>query len=317
MSDRIVALLTLTLLMGLAAPAGAQVCVVVETDKDNLSLPDRAAAQAVLEDFLASQGLAVGPSPCDQPYRVHHLRLGESITVVMRAGDQIRQKRVSRLAEVPAAYDQMVRSLRSGVPIDTASAAVTRGNVTDDQQAPKRVEADAMWHLALGPGTILGGEAAVHPRFALGYRYELDSVGIDASMGFLLPTDEGDQESDGFTASLIRLMGIYFLSPTTNSTLYLGGGMSWGTSTVIDADQREFTDSGIQVELAVGYEFLRASTIRMFVQAEATLPMYSTQRTDAPFGGAVSDETRYTPSFALVFGMCLGKPRFGVVGVIH
>lgn len=69
-----------------------------------------------------------------------------------------------------------------------------------------------------------------------------------------------------------------------------------------------YSGSGLQGEISVGYEFLRASTIRMFLQADATLPFYTVHRYtyDSALGAAVGGSA-WVPSLAFSFGIGWGK----------
>jgi hypothetical protein len=58
----------------------------------------------------------------------------------------------------------------------------------------------------------------------------------------------------------------------------------------------------------VGYEFLRASTIRMFLQADATLPFYTVRRyTFDSVSGVRASASSWVPSLAFSFGIGWGK----------
>jgi len=64
------------------------------------------------------------------------------------------------------------------------------------------------------------------------------------------------------------------------------------------------TGSGLQGELTAGYELGRATTIRMFLQADATLPFYTVTSRTISSRGDVSDATRrYTPSLVVSVGL--------------
>jgi len=61
--------------------------------------------------------------------------------------------------------------------------------------------------------------------------------------------------------------------------------------------------SGLQGELTAGYELGRATTIRMFMQADAILPFYSVTSQSISSRGVVSSTTRrYTPSLVMSLG---------------
>jgi hypothetical protein len=231
-----------------------------------------------------------------------------------------RQATARSLEDVPPVYSQMVRSLISGQPMNTANDTVDRTNATAAQQAPNRVEADSLWYARLGYGGVVGPVFTHGPAFGFGYRYELDSLGIDFSfLNFVVGNNSdngGSSGSVGVTGSWIKLMGLYFLDPTANRTTYLGGGVGWGATAVASATSSNstttsvsaYTGSGLHLEASVGYELLRASTIRIFVQGDVTLPLYKVHSTTSDFAtGISSSATSYAPSFVVAFGIGWGR----------
>src|SRR5437667_9101822 len=103
----------------------------------------------------------------------------------------------------------MVHSLLTGLPMNTANSTVDRTNVTAAQQAPNRVEADSLWYARLGYGTIAGPHTSGGPSFGFGYRYELDSIGIDFSfLNFTVPQTDTSDSSSNFSGSLLRLQAL-------------------------------------------------------------------------------------------------------------
>ena len=58
----------------------------------------------------------------------------------------------------------------------------------------------------------------------------------------------------------------------------------------------------------MGYELLRASTIRIFVQGDVTLPIYKVHGDTVDFNsGTVSSASSYAPSFVLALGIGWGR----------
>jgi hypothetical protein len=81
------------------------------------------------------------------------------------------------------------------------------------------LEQRLMLDLARGPVPALG----------FGYRAELDSFAIDVSfLNFQFSTTNTASSSRGTAQSLLKLSGLYFLSPTANRSAYVGGGLSFG-----------------------------------------------------------------------------------------
>ena len=296
-----------------ARTAAAAVCVQLDQQHDTLSEPDRNAALTMLAQTLRQQGLEVAEQNCMGLYVVYHVKFGSSVNVFMQGPQGYRQASVRTLEEVPALYSQMVRSLITNQPMSTVNGTVDRTNVTSNQQAPNRVEADSLWYARLGYAGIANPGANTGPAIGLGYRYELDSLAIDLSFINLMfastsnTSATGTTSSTGVTGSWIKLMALYFNNPTANGSSYLGGGVSWGATAVSKSDAGTFTDysgSGLQAELSAGYEFLRASSIRMFAQFDATLPLYRVSSTDFTSGAT---SYAYSPSFGLSVGLGWGR----------
>jgi hypothetical protein len=308
-------------LVGGVAHAG--VCVEVDASRDTLAEGDRNATRFFLAQALQREGVPVVQQDCAQTFVVYHVRLGNSITVFMQAPQGYRQATARTLEDVPALYSQMVRSMLSGRPMTTTNDTVDRTNATAAQQAPNRVEADSLWYARLGYGGVNGPSFSSGPAFGFGYRYELDSLGIDLSfLNLVVSNDNTSGSSSGGTAALIKLMGLYFLNPTANRSSYLGAGVGWGTTSFTrvgdvstNSPYSSYSGSGLQGQLSAGYEFLRASTIRMFVQADATLPFYMI-RSNVFVSTDTRQDSSYSPSFAVSLGLGWGH-SITRVHVVH
>jgi hypothetical protein len=320
-------LLAVSLLTISALPRGAaaQSCVTVDTGRDTLAEGERKAALMILTQNLQQNGVQVVQSACQGTFTVAHVKFGNSITVFLSGPPGTRQATATRMEDVPNLYSQMVRSLVTGKPMATTSDSIDRTNVTTAQAAPERAEADSLWYLRLGYGGVLGGTYAGGPSFGFGYRYELDSIGIDASFLNFTVADTGKNDDAAVNGSLIKLMGLYFLNPLANRSGYLGAGLSWA-GTEVNKDDIDYSGSGLQGELSVGYELLRASTIRMFMQLDAQLPIYrakpvaySDGNSNSSSGTRVSvsgHDPLWAPSFVFSLGVGWGRGH-SVVRVVQ
>jgi hypothetical protein len=289
------------LLLLTASPAVAAVCVEVDPSRDTLPEPDRKAAINLLTHTLWGQGQEVATTNCSGRYTVSHIKFGNSITVFMQGPQGTREATVRSMDEVPPLYSQMVRSLLLGQPMNATGDALNRNNVTSNQAAPNRAEADSIWFLRLGYGLVTGPATKAGPAFGFGYRYELDNIGIEASFLNMIIASGATEAS--VNASWVKLMALYFTNPVGNRSAYFGGGLSWGATGLYDGT-RTYEGSGLQGEVTAGYELLRASTIRLFVQFDATLPFYSSKSIDIMDAASKSS---WTPVFAASFGVGWGK----------
>ena len=219
--------------------------------------------------------------------------------------------------DLPALYSQMVLSIVTGRPM-TGFNVIDRTNVTESQATARRVHTDSLWYARLGYGSLLGNDSYGMPAVGFGYRAELDAFGIDVS--FLnFQFSNGSFSSRGAMAhTLLKLSGLYFLSPRANRSTYFGGGLSFGSQSFggfSSAQSGSYTSAwdghGLQGELTAGYEFARATTFRMFVQADAVLPFYEatseTYSIPSRIGAAPppvpTTSRRYAPSLIVSIGV--------------
>lgn len=290
----------ITALLGLSAgTAHANTCVELDLSQDRLNPNDQPSAKAMLEQTISNLGVPVAREGCTQFYRVYHIPLGTTVNVFMAAPQGNRQGQANRIEELPAVYDQLVRSLLSGQPQGTYNQTVTRQNVTQQQAAPMRVNADSVKYMRLGYGGIMGPDTPTGVAIGFGYRYELDAIGIDVSfLNFIFGTDSEDKIS-GATGSWVKLMGLWYADPYSNTSWYAGGGISWGLTALYDGVS-DYSGSGLQAEGALGFEFLRASSIRLFTQLDVSLPMYQIDRIDGT-------GDKWAPIFSLSLGLGWGQ----------
>ena len=292
----------------IAGPVFGQICVELDLAKDSLPSQEAKSAAGLLSDTFGEEGEETMAPPCTDRYRLYHVKFGNAYTVVVSGSLGTRKLRVGNLEDIPSAYSQIVRSLLSGEDIDTASNAITRDNVTQRQEKPRRVKADSLYYFRLGPGYTAGADPfVVATALGFGYRYELDSMGVDASLSLSFDTgadEESAQDRDSGATLSSQLMGLFFLDPKANSTSYLGAGIGYGGATFYRED-RPYSGGGLQAQLALGYEFLRASTIRLFVELGATLPFWTATPEN-------SDESIYTPIMSLSLGVGWARRVRGV-----
>jgi hypothetical protein len=297
--------------------AGADVCITVDEAHDTLSPQDRTAVLLLVARQFELAGDRVAPEACTMPYTVAHIRLGETIVVTLSGPNGRREGIALGLDDLPALYSQMVRSIVTGSPM-TGFNVVDRTNVTEAQAASaKRVQSDSFAYARLGYGSIFGDRGYGGPTLGFGYRAELDSFAIDVSFfNVQMPSSGSDSyygSSQFSTAgSVLKLEGLYFKNPKANATPYFGGGVSYGFTdfggTYSNSIYRSgWHGSGLQGELTVGYELPRASTLRIFVQADTILPFYNVASDTVTYSrstptGTIVTERRYSPSLVMSVG---------------
>jgi hypothetical protein len=301
----------LTVLVGGAATAAAQVCITVDTAKDTFGQADRDAAVTLIAHQFEQEGQRVVPPGCPSAFAVAHVRLLNTIVVTMTGPNGSREAVAQGSEDLLAVYNQMVRALLTGRPM----AEVTdRTNVTSTQATARRVHSDSIWYARLGYGSLFGTKAYSTPALGFGFRAEMDTFALDVSFlnGQFGADNYGSDSGSAFT--LLRLSGLRYLSPTADRSVYVGGGLSYGYQhfgrysydPVTQVSTGDYDGNGLQGELIVGYEIARASSMRVFVQADAVLPFYSAESTSyssrAP-GGPITTGRKYAPSLVLSVGL--------------
>lgn len=286
------AALTAALLTSTSALAG--ICVTINKDRDTLSPEDQRAARITLENTLENQGIKPIGEPCETTYTLSHTKLGEEVTIRLAVGEETRTLRARGLEDLPSAYEQMVASIKNGTPL---ADNIGRQNVTNKQTNRNKQELESQLYIALG-GVMseLNQEAA--PLFRFGYRFETDSAGFGLS-GSLSPFPKTGGGGAG-----LDFEGLYFFDGQAGSSLYTGAsigyqGYSYGEPAFDDVvestvtDTTEWAGAGFAVRPMVGWEFFRATSGRLFIQAEANLPTYMLEQ-----GG----QEKWNPSFMFTVG---------------
>jgi len=298
--------------------AYADVCVAIDETHDMLPASERTTAVLLVSRQFEVEGERLVDG-CPSPYRLSHTTLGNTIFVTL---DGPRGRRVGTALgtdDLPALYSQMVRSIVTGRPM-TGFNVVDRTNVTTAQSTSgRRIPADTFWYARLGYGALFADRSYGTPALGFGYRAEMDSFGVDVSfINYQIRTSNSYSYYDGgsdeaIAGSLLKLEGLYFLNPSANKSGYVGGGLSWGHEHFGNG----WNGSGLQGELTAGYELPRASTLRVFIQADAMLPFYDVAVTryqyqypiDFRRPPVVSTDHRYAPTFVMSVGFGWQKHR--------
>jgi hypothetical protein len=291
-------------------PPASEICIIADEARDNLTPPERAAALLLVSHQFELEGKHVVPAGCSNSYSLTHSRLGNTIVVTLTGAAGNREGVAGGLDDLPALYSQMVRSMVTGRPM-TGFNVVDRTNVTASQAAPLRVQSDSFRYVRLGYGSIFGDRGYGSSALGFGYRVELDSLAIDVSFfNFQIQPRAGTTSNGATAGSAVKLEVLRFMNPDANASAYAGGGVSYGGMSFGGSQfGNRWHGSGLQGELTVGYEFPRASSLRMFVQADATLPFYKAKietYSRSP-GQTIATQQRYAS--ALAFSVGLGWQR--------
>jgi hypothetical protein len=300
--------LVLVTVLSLARIAAAEVCVTLDESRDTLAPEDRRAAAISFGQALAKAGVQVTNANCTDTYTVYNVKLGATISVYVIGPQGTREGRATKIEELPMVYEQVAHALVTNQPMG-AIDNVDRTNATIDQMAPRRVAADGLKYVRLGYGMVTGRSSDLGTAFGFGYRHELDNIGIDVSMNFVWASSDqtsagGTTQRGGVNGELIGIGVVDYNQPLANSTLYYGGRVGYGLNDFYDgSSDTNYTGSGLQVTGTAGYEMLRASTIRLFVEFDATAPLYSSSGTSYSTGEM---SKRWAPVLSLTVGAGLG-----------
>lgn len=312
------------LVLAAASPARAgtielvPTCVAVD-GKDTLAPLERAQALTMLRHVLEEQDLLVVDTGCVDTYTLLHLRDGDQMIVHVRGPSGGRKLHVTGMADLPSAYERMVRALREQPP--APSSPIVPPPATDLEQpyptaiGPSVVEpvepvepveaveepattpySHNVFYAQLGIGGMGGADT---PRsFSLGYRRELDGNLFDGAFtGF--GSGSGMQSVSGqrFIAKVL-----HELTPEQASSFYIGGGLGVSGST-IQLEYSAYSGSGLEAVATAGVDLLRDNRgVRLFLQADAILPLYKMQSDSA-------SETEYAGTFMVSLGFGLTNGR--------
>jgi len=297
-----------------AGTVRADVCVAIEKNGDVLSAQEQTAAVLLVTRQFEQEGEMVVQSGCTKTYEVSHARLGNTIVVTVTGAGTRWEGVALGTDDLPAVYAQIVRAIVTGRPLAGLSV-VDRTNVTASQASARRVHTDSTWYARLGYASLFGDRAYGTPALGFGYRAELDSLGIDvAFLNFQFSPSGYYADSEASAASWLKLSGLYFLDPRANRTAYFGGGLSYGRSSFGSWDYPAYNQypyeshsnwhgDGLQAELSAGYEFARATSLRLFVQTDVVLPFYNAVSETFSRTGPIGRDRRYAPSLIVSVGL--------------
>jgi hypothetical protein len=286
----------------------------------------------LLEHFVthAPGYVAVGQG-CQQHLQVELYPLSEGWTAFARFSENGREERVDHLFpdELSQFSERAVTALLSDVPISTT---ILRDTVlrADSMQATQTVKGTHHFEVALGTQMRGGmvdtaqsnGSAANEFRFfspmtlGAGYRAKFENWGLEAGTRLGLgvakqaPTKNnsgGHVDLDGLWS--LTLHAQRYLDPRGLHSFYLGAGSTFEVAwfSVIRSKTKREWDSeprnslvvgGLDVDLVAGWEFLRASRVQFYLQAEANLPAYVMQSSNSD-----GDLNTWMPGVSIQLGM--------------
>jgi hypothetical protein len=271
----------------------------------------------LFEHFVTHQpGYIAVDEKCDQRIMVELYPLREGWTAFARYSGTGREERVDQLfpSELSQYAERAVLALFEDVPI---SDTINRENVlrSDSQKSAQRVKGTNHFVLVLGT-QLRGGmvdtaieEGAnvgqVESKFrvfsplkaGLGYRGRFENWGLEAMAHVGIGT-QSTSVDDNPAGGHIDLGGdagmavhfLHYFDPRGLSSLYLGAGATFELlwfRVIKDENNRPNDDTrstlvtgGLDIDGVIGWEFMRASAVQFYLQAEINAPTYVAQTED-------------------------------------
>lgn len=284
----------------------------------------------LLEHFVTHEpGYVSVGQDCQQHLQVELYPLSEGWTAFARFSQNGREERVDHLFpdELSQFAERSVTALLRDVPISTT---ILRDTVlrADSMQSVQTVKGTHHFEVALGTQMRGGmvdtaqsdGKAANEFRFfspmtlGAGYRAKFENWGLEADTRLGIGTSKqspnknnggGHVDLDGLWS--LSLHAMRYLDPRGLHSLYLGAGstfeVAWFSvikpaATRYDSPRNSLVVGGLDVDLVVGWEFLRASRVQFYLQAEANLPAYVMQSSNSD-----GDLNTWMPGVSIQLGM--------------
>jgi hypothetical protein len=291
---------------------------------DGLPIGQRPLAylKRLIEHFVSHEkGFVAVQSGCEHRIVVELYPLTDGWTAFVRYSGTGREERVDRLLpdELSQFAERAATALLYGKPI---SATINRENVlvSDSREYAQRVRGSS--HFVLGVGTqIRAGKlattvtAAGDPRKGdaveqwrvlspvsayLGYRGRFESWGLEtivmSGIGTAKTTatnNPGGGHIDFTTDGALQLHFLHYTDPRGLTSFYAGAGSTFELLVFqainpknqrTDGTRSYLLGGGVDVDLVLGWEFMRASSAQFFLQAEAQLPAYMLSNENASGG---------------------------------
>jgi hypothetical protein len=258
----------------------------------------------LFEHFITHEkGYEAVQEKCDERIRVELYPLAEGWTAFARYTQNGREERADQLFahEISQFAERAVHALLRDVPI---SDTIKRDNVlkSDSMKSVQRIKGTN--HFVIGLGTqIRGGNFATAGELpadtarekirvftpmtiATGYRGKFENWGIEAMIQVGIGTSRtaASENTNGGHVDFVWSTGLilhflHYISPRGITSAYLGAGADFELLgfAAVKADQKDrstLLGGGLDVDLIFGWEFMRASAVQFYLQAELNLPAY-------------------------------------------
>lgn len=289
-------------------------------------LAARAYLRRLFEHYVTHEdGFQAVPRGCAERLTVELYPLDSGWTVFARYSGHAREEKIDHVEfeELDALAQRVTRALLTDVSVqETLTRTTVLG--ADSESELRRIRGGKQFLFGLGAVMLFGthiptsvstsGGEVLDERFRLivplqaiiGMRSFYRAWALDSYVGLRLGTSRRSSSTAanhhvdytaGFTAGMHFLR---YMKPEAVSSFYAGGGASF----VVERYRATSTGGaglwggGMQLDLVVGHEFMRASSLHFFVELTASVPAY---RFDTERAGARIDS--YIPSAILQIGL--------------
>jgi hypothetical protein len=253
----------------------APLCITLDRTADKLSESERHTVMALIEQAVAATGGRMAAEGCAEPLALSHVKVGDAISVALRGPSGARFAQAPSLQALPEIYARLFDEAKAPRPAGMASSGPALAQGQEPAEPPSRFgfgDGHGQFYARLGYNGTASDGLSTGPGLGIGYRRELGNLMFDVStlnMSFWRQSQYSSY-NDIWNAYL-RLMAFRYLSDLFHGAdLYAGAGLSYGESKTPEGLQNR----GIQGDVGFGYELLRRTALRSFIQVIATLPFY-------------------------------------------
>ncbi len=299
------------LLVGTASAASADVCIAIDESRDTFAPRDRAAALVLVTTQFELEGERVVPGGCAKSFMLFHAQLGTLVVVTISGQGTTWQATALTTDDLPAIYSQMVRSIVTGRPM-TGLNVVDRTNVTSSQAQARRVHSDSFWYGRLGYGGVFGDRIYGTPALGFGYRAELDSFAVDiAFLNHQFSSPGSLLGAKGVRVLMVEVVRAPVPGPAGQSLCVLRRRLElrvrqhqpWELFVQLWQLQHELERQRSSGRVDRRLRVARATSLRVFMQADAVLPFYQLTSETRSTNGLITTDSRYAPSLVLSIGV--------------
>lgn len=267
----------------------------------------------LIEHFVTHEkGFVAVQKDCQQTIHVELYPLVDGWTVFARYSGTGREERIDRLlpTELSQFAERVALALLDNKPI---SGTINRENVlvSDSREYAQRIRGTSHFMLGVGTQVRVGrlaaaiqtagdpklGQAAEQWRVFspvsafLGYRGRFESWGLETvfmgSLGTAVTSaakNPGGGHIDLAGNAAMQMHFLHYTDPRGLTSFYVGAGSTFELlffQAIAPSNKRKehvrsyLLGGGVDVDLLLGWEFMRASTAQFFLQAEVQLPTYA------------------------------------------